>query len=124
MIFILGISILLFLQFLREATGGIFDTFFLTCAYLTDLRNVLFLFTIVYWCIDKKLGEFLLVSFNFSRLFNGFLKIGVCQYRPWILNSQVHPVDEAMDDLGYSFTWPFNSSNHIIWRRRIIWKHS
>ena len=100
----LGIPILLFLEALREATGGIFDTFFLTCTELTDLRNALFLFAILYWCIDKKLGELLLISFNFSRLFNGFLKITACIYRPWIIDPNVHPVEEAMDDLGYSFT--------------------
>ncbi|WP_295723286.1 phosphatase PAP2 family protein [uncultured Methanobrevibacter sp.] len=37
-------------------------------------------------------------------LVNGFLKVFACVYRPWILDSRVHPVKEAITTAtGYSF---------------------
>ena len=95
---------LLFLQFIRELTGGIFNSFFLFCSIFGEDFPILILITIVYWCLDKKLGEFLLISQAGAYLVNGFLKILACVYRPWILDSRVHPVKEAIPTAtGYSF---------------------
>ena len=53
------IDFLLWLQGIREATGGIFDNFFLT---LTSFGETLIVFTVIsliYWCFSPKAGLFL-----------------------------------------------------------------
>lgn len=95
----------MFLQFIRQVTGGIFDLFFLRCSDFGMLSiSLIFLMSAVYWCLDKKLGEYIIVSMAGANLVNGFAKITACIYRPWILDSRIHPVKEAIATAtGYSF---------------------
>ena len=54
--------------------------------------------------MNKKLGEYLFVSQAGADLVNGFVKITACIYRPWVLDSRVHPLKEAISGAtGYSF---------------------
>lgn len=95
---------LLFLQFLREATGGIFNSFFVFCSIFGEPEVMVVLIAILYWCIDKKLGEYILVSSAAADMVNGYAKIIACVYRPWILDSRVHPLKEVIAAAtGYSF---------------------
>lgn len=95
---------LLFLQFIREITGGIFNSFFLTCSIFGLDMAVITLISMTYWCLDKKLGEYMLVSLAGAALVNGLAKVSACIYRPWILDSRVHPLKEAISGAtGYSF---------------------
>ena len=95
---------LLFLQFIREITRGIFDAFFVNCSLFGETNVIIFIIVAVYWCLDKKLGEYLLVSQAAADLVNGLAKITACIYRPWILDSRIHPVKEALPGAtGYSF---------------------
>ena len=111
----LGIEVLLFLENFRQISGGIFDNFFVTCSYFGLFPMILLLISFIYWCFDKKLGEYLLVSLSFTRIVNGFIKIGACVYRPWILNPNLHPLKEAMAEAtGYSFTSGHTTSATIL----------
>ncbi|WP_295722299.1 phosphatase PAP2 family protein [uncultured Methanobrevibacter sp.] len=104
MIKILLLDILIFLEFIREATGGIFNKFFLDASFIANLPEAVFIIAIIYWCFDKKLGEFLLVSMAFTRNLSSMIKNTVAIYRPWILNPNIHPLEEAMEEAtGYSF---------------------
>lgn len=95
---------LLFLQFLREATGGIFNSFFLNATNFADFWPTLVILSIFYWCLDKKLGQYLLVSYGASNLLSSFLKVAAAIYRPWVLDSRIKPVKEALSTAtGYSF---------------------
>lgn len=95
---------LLFLQFLRELTGGIFNTFFITCSIFGVDITAITLISMIYWCLDKKLGEYILVSLAGAALVNGLAKVTACIYRPWILDSRVQPLKEAVPGAtGYSF---------------------
>ena len=95
---------MLFLQFLRQITGGIFDSFFVTCSLFGETTLVLILISAIYWCLDKKLGEYILLSLAGAGLVNGLAKIIPCVYRPWILDSRIHPVADAIPGAtGYSF---------------------
>lgn len=95
---------LLFLQFIREITGGIFNEFFLTCTVYGEAPVLLFLISIIYWCIHKKTGEFLFLAMTWAGVVNSFVKITACIYRPWVMDPRVHPVEEAMPKAtGYSF---------------------
>ena len=101
---ILGLELLLFLQYLREITGGCFDSFFLFFTDFGLITTILIIISAIYWSLDKKLGEFLILSASAGLLFTSFAKVIACIYRPWILDSNIHPVEAAIPDAtGYSF---------------------
>ncbi len=94
----------MFLQYLREISGGIFNTFFTSCSFYGESVSTIALIAIFYWCIDKKMGEYLAISFCFSNIITIFVKNLFSIYRPWVLDSKVKPVKEALPHAGgYSF---------------------
>lgn len=100
----MDIQYLLLLQNLREATGGVLNGAFELITKLGEASIVTLLVAFVYWCVDKREGIFLMLTFYYNRVINGFLKITACVYRPWIRDPRVLPVPEAMvDATGYSF---------------------
>ena len=95
---------ILFLQSLRELTGGVFDTFFLSCSFYGEISTGIVLIAIIYWCLDKKFGEFLFLSLALGLFVNSLTKITACIYRPWVLDSRIQPLQEAIGPAtGYSF---------------------
>ena len=75
----------------------------------------MFLIGALYWCYDKKLGEYLLVSFAFSRILNSFVKLTACVYRPWVDDSRIHPFEGALEDAtGYSLPSGHATSSGIL----------
>lgn len=100
----MDIQYLLLLQNLREATGGVLNGAFELITKLGEASIITLLAAFVYWCLDKREGIFLMLTFYYNRVVNGFLKITACVYRPWIRDARVLPVPEAMADAtGYSF---------------------
>ncbi len=100
----MDIDYLLLLQSLREATGGILDGFMEVVTKLGEASIVTLLVAAVYWCIDKREGIYLMLTFYYNRVVNAFFKITACVYRPWIRDARVVPVQGAMADAtGYSF---------------------
>ena len=100
----MDIEFLLFLQQLREATFGLLDGFFLQLSVLAEPFYALAIMSVVYWCLDKALGMYVLLGWGLNRLGNGFLKITACVYRPWIRDPRVQPLDAAIEKAtGYSF---------------------
>ena len=110
---------MLFLQGLRGASGGFFDQFFMSCTEFGNIHIILFLIGILYWAYDKKFGEYLLVSFAFSRLLNSFIKLTTCVYRPWIEDSKIHPYEGALKD-ATGFSLP---SGHATSSEYCSWEH-
>ena len=95
---------LLFLQNFRESSNGLFTAFFQKATFFGELNTVLVLLAIVYWCIDKETGRFLMTGWCWNRLLNGFLKITACIYRPWISDPRIVPDASAVSTAtGYSF---------------------
>lgn len=106
---------MLFLQGFREVSGGFFDQFFMSCTEFGNIHIILFLIGILYWAYDKKFGEYLLVSFAFSRLLNSFIKLTTCVYRPWIEDPKIHPYEGALKDAtGYSLPSGHATSSGIL----------
>ena len=94
----------MFLQFIREITGGVFNSFFIFCSLFGETPNAIVIIAIIYWSLNKKLGEFLLVSQAGDDLVNGLAKVTACIYRPWVLDSRVKPLEAAIPAAtGYSF---------------------
>ena len=65
---------LLFLQNLRESTGGLFDEFFNALSKLAvDLLP--FLPFIIYWCVNKRLGYRFMATAWIGEVLNGVIKL-------------------------------------------------
>ena len=112
----MDIEYLLFLQNLRNATGGIFNSFF---AFITNIAvdyYVLVPALILFWCIDKKKGARILLSCGAGMGLNATLKSTFCVYRPWIRDSRVQPLEEVMSGAtGYSFPSGHSTSAGSFW---------
>ena len=100
----MDMKILFFLQNIREATGGVFDSFFLKMSELGEGTITFLLMAAVYWCVDKRAGQLMGLNVSLACTWNQFLK-GICKVeRPWIRDSRVVPVQEALANAaGYSF---------------------
>ena len=94
---------LLFLQNLRESTGGVFDEFFNALSkFAVDILP--YLPFVVYWCVNKKLGYRFMVTAWIGEVLNGVIKLTVCAYRPWIRSDSIVPAgDSKVAATGYSF---------------------
>ncbi|MCH4191409.1 MAG: phosphatase PAP2 family protein [Butyrivibrio sp.] len=100
----MDISYLLLLQDLRNATGSAFDSFFLVITKFGENYFPYLLCLFVFWAVDKKFGERLMLTMGSAIMLNGVLKLTVCAYRPWIRNAAVLPAGDAKTTAtGYSF---------------------
>lgn len=99
----LDIQYLLFLQGIREATGGFFDEFFNALSkFAVDILP--FLPYIIFWCVDKKWGYRFIAATWIGEVVNGIIKLSVCAYRPWIRSAEIEPAgDSKTAATGYSF---------------------
>ena len=100
----MDIQFLLFLQSLREATQGIFDSICLQLSVFGEPFYAMLLISVLYWNIDKTMGTYVFLGWGLNRLANGFLKITACVYRPWIRDERIQPMADALAKAtGYSF---------------------
>ena len=100
----MDISILLALQIFRNATGDMLTSFFTKMSYIGEIEVVLSIMAVIYWCVSKKYGNYLLMGWSANRILNGFLKVTACAYRPWIRDPRIVPDAEALKAAtGYSF---------------------
>ena len=100
----MDIDYLLFLQHIRQVTGGVFDEFIACITTYGEELVLMMIVAAIYWCVDKKQGVYTMLTWGTGRLVNGFLKITACVYRPWIRDPRIVPVKSAMDTAtGYSF---------------------
>lgn len=108
----MDINYLLFLQGIREATGGFLNGFF---AFITNIAVDYYIVIpalIIFWCFDKKKGLRILATWGTALGFNAAMKSTFCVYRPWIRDSRVEPVAEVMKGAtGYSFPSGHSSSS-------------
>ena len=65
---------------------------------------------IIFWCVDKRAGKFLLLVVAFGRLVNQLLKNTFCVYRPWILDPDIHPTTAAQSSAS-SYSFPSGHTN-------------
>ena len=100
----MDISILLGLQDFRNGAGGFLAEFLKKMTFLGELNTTLVLLAIVYWCVHKELGTYLMMGWSGNRLVNGALKVTACVYRPWIRDARIIPYGDSMTTAtGYSF---------------------
>ena len=99
----IDLQYLYWLQGLREASGNIFTPFMMWVSWLA-VDAIIFVPAFVYWCVKKRSGLFLILSFGISQFMNGLIKLTVCAYRPWIRDARIVPTEGAIATAGgYSF---------------------
>lgn len=119
----MDINILLTLQEFRNGIGGILADFLKQITYLADSKTVLVIMAVVYWGVSKKFGTFLLMGWNANRLVNGFLKITVCAYRPWIRDARIRPFGNAIRSAtGYSFPSGHSTNSASVCGGGMLWR--
>ena len=100
----MDIDILLALQAFREGVGGCLTEFLSKMTWFGEMNVVLVITGLIYWCVGKQIGTYLLMGWSGNRIVNGVLKVTVCAYRPWIRDARMIPEPEALKlATGYSF---------------------
>jgi len=100
----LQLNYLLWLQNLRTATDDFFTPLFLEITKCGEYFIPVLACSLIYWCIDKKLGVLIILSSATGLMVNHLLKNIACIYRPWMLDSRIKPVEQALHHAGgYSF---------------------
>lgn len=99
----MDIQYLLWLQEIRNATGGTFDEFFNALSkFAVDILP--FLPMVVFWGVDRYWGYVFFTTHWVGELVNGLIKLTVCAYRPWIRSDLIEPAgDSKVAATGYSF---------------------
>lgn len=121
--FDLDIDILLQLQHFRNGFGEGLAGFLSQMTYLAESKTVLVIMALIYWGFSKKFGTFLLMGWNANRLVNGFLKITVCAYRPWIRDARIKPFGNAIKTAtGYSFPSGHSTNAASVYGGGMLWK--
>jgi len=100
----MDIDILLWLQDFRNGIGAGLVDFFTKMSEIGEMGFVLIVMAIVYWCVSKQYGQYLLMGWSGNRVVNGLLKVAACVYRPWIRDVRIVPEKGALAAAtGYSF---------------------
>ena len=121
----MDINILLHLQEFRNGFGGIFAEFLAKMTFFGELNTALLIMAVVYWCASKRLGAYLLMGWSANRLVNGFLKITVCAYRPWIRDARIVPFGNSIKTAtGYSFPSGHSTNASSLCGGGMLWKSS
>ena len=118
----MDIQYLLWLQELRNATGGVFDEFFNALSkFAVDIMP--FLPFVVFWCADKKWGYRFITSWGIGEVLNGIIKLTVCAYRPWIRSELIEPAgDSKVAATGYSFPSGHTMVATVTYGTTIAWQ--
>ena len=100
----MDINILLALQDFRNGIGAFLASFLSKMTFFGEMNTALVIMAIIYWCVSKSFGTYLLMGWSGNRIVNGLLKVTVCAYRPWIRDARIVPYGDSMTTAtGYSF---------------------
>lgn len=95
---------LIFLQGFRIGRLEMFDKFFLSITIFGEFWLPTLICAITYWCVDFRAGVYLFSLESVNIFLAHFFKMLACVYRPWILDSNIHPSELAVPYAkGYSF---------------------
>lgn len=100
----MDINILLALQEFREGAGACLVSFMSKMSFIGEMNTVLIIMALIYWCVSREFGKYLLMGWSGNRTLNGLMKVSACVYRPWIRDARIVPDAEALSAAtGYSF---------------------
>jgi len=93
---------LIFLQEIRNDWGG--EGFFSLVSSLPKSALTAAIPAVLFWCINKHAGIFLLFNAQCGRMINDLFKGTFCVYRPWFKDAALIPSGDAMAHASeYSF---------------------
>lgn len=93
-----------FLYFLEGLRNPVFDAIMSFFTLFGDETVFIILAMILFWCIDKYEGYYMLTVGFIGTLVNNFLKVNFRIDRPWVRDPDFHPVESAIEGAGgYSF---------------------
>lgn len=119
----IDIQYLLFLQNLREMTGGIFDEIFNGFSKM-GIDVIYFFPFVIYWAVDKEWGKRFIALMHGSEFVNSLLKLTVCAYRPWIRSDLIQPAgDSKVAATGYSFPSGHTNRATAIFGETAFWQY-
>ena len=94
-------ELLLTLQDLRMDLPDVFTSAMLFMSSpLVYLGIPLAFATVIFLCMDKKLGEWIMLNMAVGMLFGHFLKDIICNPRPWVADDRIHPEERALKGAG------------------------
>ena len=96
----MDISILLVLQDFRNGPGAFLAGFLSKMTWLGEINTVIVIMALIYWCVSKDFGTYILMGWSGNRLVNGMLKVTACVYRPWIRDARGEEVHNIRFDRG------------------------
>ena len=100
----MDINYLLALQDFRNGPGAFLASFLSKMTWLGELNTAIVIMALIYWCVSKEFGSYLLMGWSGNRLVNGMLKVTACAYRPWIRDARIVPYGDSIKTAtGYSF---------------------
>ena len=99
----MDLDYLMFLQGIRNDWGG--EGFFTLVSSLPKSAITAMIPAILFWCIHKQAGIFILFNAEVGRVINELIKGTFCVYRPWIHDANLIPSAEAMEKAS-SFSFP------------------
>ena len=95
------------MEFLRLLEGirlPVLNEFMLAITYLGDEIAFLVAALIVFWCVDKRKGYYILSVGMFGTMANQFMKLWFRVPRPWVLDEKFSILEQAREGAGgYSF---------------------
>ena len=80
--------------------------------YFGGLYGFMVLSIVVFWCIDKRCGYFMLSLGFVGTVINQFLKILFRVPRPWIIDPKFEPVESAIAGAG-GFSFPSGHTQNV-----------
>ena len=93
-----------FLYFLEGIRNSFFDGFFSLITHLGEETVFLVLAIVIFWCVSKREGYYVLIVGLFGTVINQALKLVFRIPRPWIIDTEFTVVDGAKTEAtGYSF---------------------
>lgn len=99
----MDVDYLIFLQGIREDWGG--EGLFSLISGLPKSPITAAIPAILFWCINKYAGIFILFNAECGRVINELIKGTFCVYRPWIKDAELIPSTAAMEKAS-SFSFP------------------
>jgi membrane-associated phospholipid phosphatase len=113
---------LLALQNLRNEAPIFINIIILIISEFIVVFGILFP-AIVYWCVDKNAGGFMLFANSSTVMLNQVIKNTACIYRPWILDSRLEISPYAIGSAsGYSFPSGHTVMGGTIYGTTAVWQ--
>ncbi len=93
-----------FLYFIAKLRNPVFDWFFETVTHLGEETIFLVVAIIMFWCVNKREGYYILISGFFGICINQIAKLTFRIDRPWVKDPSFQPVGNSkIEATGYSF---------------------